>query len=314
MAQFIARRLLQSIPVLLLASIIVFLMIHMIPGDPAYVILGADAQPKEIAALQAEMGLDKPLIVQYGIWIAHVLRGDLGVSYINKFPVIDLIIIKGKATVELAFGSMLVAMFIAIPVGIISALKRGSLFDRIVTGFVSLSYAIPTFWLGILLVLVFALQLKWVPPSGRVEPSRDLAMFFKLLILPSLTLGIPTSAVLGRFLKASLLEVMNQDYIRTARSKGLKERLVVSRHAMRNAMIPVVTVFGLQLGTFLGGAVVTESIFDYPGIGRMMLYAIQTRDYTIVQGTVLLVVVIFIAINLLVDITYGLLDPRIRYN
>ena len=314
MAQFIARRLLQSIPVLLMASIIVFLMIHMIPGDPAYVVLGADAQPKEIAALRSEMGLDKPLIVQYGIWMGHVLRGDLGVSYINKFPVLDLIIIKGQATVELALGSMLVAIIIAVPVGILSALKRGSIFDRLITGFVSLSYAIPTFWLGILLVIVFALQLKWLPPSGRVEPSRNLGMFFKLLILPSLTLGIPTSAVLARFLKASLLEVMNQDYVRTARSKGLKERQVVSRHALRNAMIPVVTVFGLQLGTFLGGAVVTESIFDYPGIGRMMLYAIQTRDYTIVQGTVLLVVVIFIIINLLVDITYGFLDPRIRYN
>ena len=314
MAQFIARRLLQSIPVLLMASIIVFLMIHMIPGDPAYVVLGADAQPKEIAALRSEMGLDKPLIVQYGIWMGHVLTGDLGVSYINKFPVLDLIIIKGQATVELALGSMLVAIIIAVPVGILSALKRGSIFDRLITGFVSLSYAIPTFWLGILLVIVFALQLKWLPPSGRVEPSRNLGMFFKLLILPSLTLGIPTSAVLARFLKASLLEVMNQDYVRTARSKGLKERQVVSRHALRNAMIPVVTVFGLQLGTFLGGAVVTESIFDYPGIGRMMLYAIQTRDYTIVQGTVLLVVVIFIIINLLVDITYGFLDPRIRYN
>lgn len=314
MAQFIARRLLQSIPVLLMASIIVFMMIHFIPGDPAYVILGADAQPKEIAALRAEMGLDQPLVKQYGIWISHVLRGDLGRSYLNKFPVMDLIIIKGKATVELALGSMLVAIIIAVPVGIVSALKRGSLFDRVVTGFVSLSYAIPTFWLGILLVIVFALRLDWLPPSGRVEPTRDLGMFLKLLILPSFTLGIPTSAVLARFLKTSLLEVLNQDYIRTARSKGLKERRVVNRHALRNALIPVVTVFGLQLGTFLGGAVVTESIFDYPGIGRMMLYAIQTRDYTIVQGTVLLVVIIFIVINLLVDITYGFLDPRIRFN
>ena len=314
MAQFVGRRLLQSLPVLLIASIFIFLLIHFIPGDPVYVLLGDSARPKAIAAMQEKMGLDKPLYVQYGVWISHILRGDFGKSYLNGYPVFDLILIKGKATLELTMGAMLVAVIIAFPVGILSAIKRGSIFDRLTTGFVSLSYAIPTFWLGILLVIVFAVQLRWIPPSGRVEPSRDLWMFFKLLILPSLTLGIPTAAVLARFLKASLLEVLNQDYVRTARAKGLKERFVINRHALRNSLIPVVTVFGLQLGTFLGGAVVTESIFDYPGLGSMMLYGIVTRDYTVVQGGVLFVVVAFILINLLVDITYGFLDPRIRYN
>jgi peptide/nickel transport system permease protein len=234
------------------------------------------------------------------------------VSHLNGYPVLDLVWIKFGATLELAAGGMFVALLVATPVGILSALKRGTIFDRLTTAFVSISYSMPPFWLGILLVLLFALQLGWLPPSGRVEISRNPTLFFKLLILPSITLGLPLAAVLARFLKTSLLEVLNQDYIRTARAKGLVERLVISRHAMRNALIPVVTVMGLQLGSLLGGAVVTESIFDWPGMGRMLLHAIQTRDYSIVQGTVLFVVVVFVLINLLVDITYGVLDPRIR--
>jgi len=313
MSRFILSRLIQAIPVLFLASVLVFLLIHFIPGDPAYVVLGPDARPAEIAAKQAEMGLDKPLYVQYAIWLGQVLQGDLGVSQINKYPVFDLLMLKARSTVELALGSMFVAVIIALPVGIASAVKRGSIFDRITTVLPSVFYAVPTFWLGILLVIFFALRLRWVPPSGRVDPSDDFLRFLKLLILPSVTLGVPTSAVLARFVKMSLLEVLNHDYIRTARAKGLAERIVVLRHAMRNALIPVVTVFGLQLGTFLGGALVTESIFNWPGVGSMVLHGILTRDYPIVQGTVLFVVIVFIFMNLLVDITYGFLDPRVRY-
>ena len=312
MVSFILRRLLQAVPVLFLASILVFLLIHIIPGDPALVILGVDARPEEIAALQAEMGLDKPYHVQYVVWLSHVLQGDLGVSHLNGFPVRDLLSIKAKATLELAIGGMIVATVISIPLGVISAIKRGGLLDRAITAFVSVSYAVPTFWLGILLVIIFAIRLRWVPPSGRVESTRNLGMFFKLLVLPSVTLGVPLSAILARFLKMSLLEVMQQQYIVTARSKGLPERKVIFWHMFPNALLPVITVFGLQLGNLLGGAVVTESVFDWPGIGRMLLYAIQTRDYAVVQGTILFVVVIFISMNLLVDITYGLLDPRIR--
>lgn len=313
MGRFILSRLLQAIPVLLMASVLVFLLIHFIPGDPAYAILGDNATPKEIEAVRARLGLDRPLYVQYGVWIGNVLQGDLGVSQINKFPVGRLIWIKARATVELTLGAMLVATVIAFPVGIVSAIRRGSPLDRITTVMVSFFYAVPTFWLGILLVTFIALRLGWLPPSGRVDPSVDLGRFLKALVLPAITLGVPTSAVLARFVKMSMLEVLTQDYIRTARSKGLAERGVVLQHALRNALIPVVTVFGLQFGAFLGGAVVTESIFDWPGLGSTALHAIQSRDYPIVQGVVLFVVVVFILINLLVDISYGFLDPRIRY-
>jgi peptide/nickel transport system permease protein len=314
MGHFIVSRLLQAIPVLLMASVLVFLLIHFIPGDPAYAILGDNATPKEIEAVRAKLGLDRPLYVQYGVWIGNVLQGDLGASQINKFPVGRLIWIKARATVELTLGAMFVATVIAFPVGIISAIRRGSLLDRITTVMVSFFYAVPTFWLGILLVTFIALRLGWLPPSGRIDPSVDFVRFLKALVLPAITLGVPTSAVLARFVKMSMLEVLTQDYIRTARSKGLAERAVVLQHALRNALIPVVTVFGLQFGAFLGGAVVTESIFDWPGLGSTALHAIQSRDYPIVQGVVLFVVVVFILVNLLVDISYGFLDPRIRYD
>lgn len=313
MGRFIASRLLQAIPVVFLASILVFLLIKMVPGDPAWVILGENARPEEYAYLRVQLGLDQPLYVQYGRWLFQVLQGNLGVSQINRFPVGRMLLLKGQASLELALGAMFVATIISFPIGILSAIKRGSLLDRLTTMLTAVFYAVPTFWLGILLVLFVSLRLKLLPPSGRVAPNEDFAQFLRLLILPSMTLGVPTSAVLARFIKMSLLEVLQQDYIRTARSKGLTERLVVVRHALRNSLIPVVTVFGLQLGHFLGGAVVTESIYLWPGLGSMALHGIMTRDYPVVQGVVLFVVVVFVLMNLLVDLTYGFLDPRVRY-
>ena len=313
MARYVIYRLLQAIPVLFLASVLVFSLVRFIPGDPVYAILGENARPAEIAAMRTKMGLDKPIAVQYGLWIGQVLQGDLGVSQINDFPVNKLLWIKARASFELAVGAMTVALLLALPIGTLSAIYQGSVFDRFLTTMTSLFYAVPTFWLGILLVTFVALRLGLVPPSGRVDPEDNFGLFLKLLILPSITLGVPTAAVLARFLKTSLLEVLNQDYVRTARAKGLMERLVVTRHAMRNALIPVVTVFGLQFGTFLGGAVVTESIFDWPGLGGMALQGILKRDYPIVQGAILFVVVVFVLMNLLADLSYGLLDPRIRY-
>jgi len=314
MARFIASRLLQAIPVVFLASVLVFLLIKMIPGDPAWVILGENARTVEYEALREKLGLNQPLYIQYGKWLIHVLQGDLGVSQINRFPVGTMLVLKGQATLELALGAMFVSTVLAFPIGIFSAIKRGSLIDRLLTLVTSLFYAIPTFWLAILLVLFVSLRLKWLPPSGRVAPTEDFGQFLRLLILPAITLGVPTSAVLARFIKMSLLEVLQQDYIRTARSKGLQERMVLIRHALRNALIPVVTVFGLQLGNFLGGAVVTESIYLWPGLGSMALHGILTRDYPVVQGVVLFVVVVFVVMNLLVDLTYGFLDPRVRYD
>lgn len=314
MSRFIASRLLQAIPVIFLASVLVFLLIKLVPGDPARVILGENARPEEYIYLRAKMGLDQPLYIQYGRWLIQVLQGDLGASHINKFPVGRMLVLKGQATLELALGAMAVVMILAFPIGIVSAVKRGSLLDRVTTMMTSIFYAVPTFWLGILLVLFVSLRWKLLPPSGRIAPADDFGQFLRVLILPSITLGVPTSAVLARFIKMSLLEVLQQDYVRTARAKGLAERMVIVRHGLRNSLIPVVTVFGLQLGHFLGGAVVTESIFTWPGLGSMALYGIMTRDFPVVQGVVLFVVVVFVVMNLLVDLTYGFLDPRVRYD
>lgn len=313
MAAYILRRLAQSVPVLILSSILVFGLIRFIPGDPAMLIAGPDALPEQVAAARTRLGLDRPLHVQYLIWLGQILRGDLGVSILNGYPVMDLLKRKFIATLQLTAGGLLVALGLSLPMGILSALRRGGWLERITSLAVALGQAIPTFWLGILLVLVFSLQLKWFPPSGRVEFSQKPVLALRLMVLPSITLGLYSATVLTRFLKSSMLEVLDMDYVRTARTKGLAESWIVSRHVLKNALIPVVTVLGLQLGAFLGGAVVTESIFDWPGIGRLMLQAIGTRDYPVLQGTILFVVIMFIGVTLITDITYGFLDPRIRY-
>ncbi len=313
MTIYVLRRLVQTIPVLFLSSILVFSLIRFIPGDPAMLIAGPDALPEQVLAARKRLGLDRPLHVQYLIWLGQVLRGDLGVSILNGYPVIDLIRRKFGATLQLTAGGLLVALSLALPLGILSAIRRDSWWERITAVVVALGQAIPTFWLGILLVLVFSLQLKWLPPSGHVAFDQQPGLALRLMILPSLTLGFYSATVLTRFLKSSMLEVMDMDYVRTARTKGLREALITSRHVLKNALIPVVTVLGLQLGAFLGGAVVTESIFDWPGLGRLMLQAIGTRDYPVLQGTILFVVITFVCVTLITDLTYGFLDPRIRY-
>jgi peptide/nickel transport system permease protein len=313
MIRYALLRLVQLLPVLLLASVAVWLMIYLIPGDPAIALLGSDATPEQLARARVLMGLDRPLPVQYGLWLARVGRGDLGVSYLNGLPVSTMLAQRIPVTLQLTLASLLVALAIAGPLGIVSAVRPASWIARCVTGYNAVAMAVPTFWLGILLVLCFGLWLRWLPPSGFVpiweEPGRAL----RFLVLPAFTLGAYVSAVLARFTRAALLETLFQDYVRTARAKGLGEGPVVAIHALRNALIPVVTVVGLQFGAFMGGAVITEAIFDYPGLGRMLLQAILTRDYTVVQGTILFVVLAFVVINLLTDLTYALLDPRIRF-
>ena len=260
------------------------------------------------------MGLDRPLPVQYALWLGRVVRGDLGVSYLNGLPVTTMLAQRIPVTLQLTLASLVVALAIAAPLGIVSAVRPRSWIARAVTGYNALAMAVPTFWLGILLVLCFGLWLRWLPPSGYVPFWQEPARAVRFLILPAFTLGAYVSAVLARFTRAALLETLYQDYVRTARAKGLGERPVVGIHALRNALLPVVTVVGLQFGAFMGGAVITEAIFDYPGLGRMLLQAILTRDYTVVQGTILFVVVAFVVINLLTDLAYALLDPRIRYS
>ena len=313
MKAYILRRLLHLIPVLFLTSVIVFLLVYLIPGDPAQTILGPDARPEQVKAVRQEMGLDKPLPLQYVIWLGRALRGNLGKSFINDYPTLQLILMKLPVTLDLTVASFLVALAISLPLGVLSAIRPHGWVNWFSFYYNALAMAVPTFWLGILLVLVFGLQLKLLPTSGYVPSFSDPLKALRFLALPAFTLGAYVSAVLARFLKAALLETLHQDYVRTARSKGLRERSVITGHALKNAMIPVVTVLGLQFGAFMGGAVITEAIFDYPGMGRMLLYAILTRDYAVVQGTILFVVTAFVLINLATDVVYAFLDPRIRY-
>jgi peptide/nickel transport system permease protein len=313
MQRYVARRLLQAIPTVLLASVVVFLMIYLIPGDPASTILGPNAFPDQVAALRREMGLDQPLPVQYLIWLGRVLRGDLGESFINGFPVAELLLRRLAATVQLTVAALLLAVVLAFVVGMASVMYRGRLGGRLAMAWLGLSYAVPTFWLGVLLIILFSVQLGVLPPTGYESIVANPGEGWRYLLLPALTLGVYTSSVLARFLRSALLEVIGLDYIRTAQAKGLPERRVFLRHALKNALIPVITVLGVQFGTLLGGAVVTEAVFDWPGVGQMLLYAIRVRDYTVVQGTVLFLVVVFVLLNLVTDIAYGVLDPRIRY-
>jgi peptide/nickel transport system permease protein len=313
MQRYIARRLLQAIPTVFLASVVVFLMIYLIPGDPASTILGPNAFPDQIAALKKEMGLDLPLPQQYLIWLSRVVRGDLGVSFINGFPVTELLMRRLGATVQLTIAALALATVMAFVISLVSVMNRGRFINRLAMFWLGLSYAVPTFWLGVLLIMLFSVQLKLLPPTGYASIIEEPGEGWRYLLLPAVTLGIYTSSILARFLRSSLLEVVGQDFVRTAQAKGLPERLVFLRHALQNALIPVVTVLGVQFGTLLGGAVVTEAVFDWPGVGQMLLYSIRVRDYTVVQGTVLFLVVVFLVLNLITDILYGFIDPRIRY-
>ena len=313
MGKYALRRLLQMIPVLVIVSILIFAIIHLIPGNPAEIMAGPNATDEQLAALNHQYGLDQPLWTQYFIWIKNVLGGNLGTSFINGFPVGKLIMQRIPATVELALAAALIGLLISFPLGIISALKPGSFIDFFTTLFSALSFAVPSFWLAILLILLFSLHFKALPPSGRPVFSEDPGGHLKSLIMPALTLGIAMAAKLTRYLRSSMLDVLNQDYTRTARAKGLSESTVVIRHAIRNALIPVVTVFGLQVGDLLSGAIIVESIFAWPGVGRLTIQAIGWRDYSILQASVMFIVLAFLTVNLLTDLTYGLINPRIRY-
>jgi peptide/nickel transport system permease protein len=314
MARHVVVRVGQMVPVLFIASVAVWLLIYLIPGDPALALLGPDVTPEQLARARARMGLDRPWPVQYALWLGRVVTGDLGVSYLNGLPVRTMLAQRIPVTLQLTVASLVVAVLIAAPLGILGAARPRSWVGRLATGYNALAMAVPTFWLGILLVLLFGLYLRWLPTSGFVPIWQEPAKALRFLILPALTLGAYVSAVLARFTRAALLESLDQDYVRTARAKGVAEPSVIGLHALKNALIPVVTVLGLQFGAFMGGAVITEAIFDYPGLGRMLLQAILTRDYTVVQGTILFVVSAFVVINLLTDLAYAFLDPRIRYS
>ena len=312
MFRFVVRRLVLSIPILLLVSIMVFGLIHLIPGDPARVILGQEATPEAIAGLRHELGLDRPLIVQYLTWLGNVLRGDLGRSLADRSPVIEQIKLRLPVTLELTIGTFIVALLIALPAGILSATRRGSVVDYASTLVALGGLSIPSFWLAIMFILFFAVRLRWLPASGYVPFTEDPRANLAAMIMPMVATGIRESAALTRMLRSSMLEVLSADYVRTARSKGLSEWLVVIRHALRNALVPVVTSAGLLLAGLLGGLVITETIFAIPGFGRLIVEAIYQRDFVTVQGAVLVSALLVVVVNLIVDLIYALIDPRIR--
>ncbi len=302
--EFLLRRLLWTLPVLLGVLTLVFFLLHLVPGDPVDVMLGESALPADREQMRAQLGLDRPIAVQYGVYLRNTLSGDLGTSFTSRRAVMAEIAERLPATLELMLGAMAVAFAIALPLGVLAALYHGRWIDYLASGFALLGVAIPNFWLGPLLILLFAIQLDWLPVNERGGPEH--------LVLPAITLGTALAALLSRMIHTSLVEVLGEDYIRTARAKGLPERIVVATHAMRNAAIPVITVTGLQIGALLSGAIITESIFDWPGLGSLLLEAIYGRDYALVQGCVLVIAVSYIAVNLLTDLLYGWVDPRIR--
>ncbi len=304
MRQYLKRRLLTLLPVIFGVVTAVFLIIHLIPGDPAALMLSENANPADIEALRTRLGLDRPLGVQYYHFWANLFRGNLGESIYQRQPVFDLIMERFPNTALLAVCAVLVSLVIAFPLGIFSALRQRTAVDYLSLGFSILGISMPVFWLGPLLILVFAVQLHWLPVTGMGS--------WKHLVLPSLTLGFGLSAITIRMIRSSMIEVMNQDYIRTAFAKGLGRGRVVWKHALKNVMIPVITIVGLQLGALFGGVIITEKVFSYPGLGSLLINAIRGRDYPLVQGAILVIALTYIGINLLVDLLYSRVDPRIR--
>jgi peptide/nickel transport system permease protein len=303
--QYIARRLILTIPVVIGVSIIVFSIIRMIPGDPARAIAGVQATPEFIQQVRVRYALDRPMHVQYGLFVSGLVRGDLGQSTFSGRPVTTEIRERFPRTLTLASISLLIATVVGVSAGIVSATRRNSVFDNVSMLVALVGVAAPVFWLALMLQLLFSVQLRLLPATGLGT--------WRHLVLPSITLGMASAALMARITRSSMLDVLKQEYITTARAKGLSERVIIYKHALKNALIPVVTVLGLQFGILLGGAVLTETVFAWPGVGRLLVDAILRRDYPIVQGTVLLLAFLFVLINLVVDVVYAFLDPRIHY-
>ncbi len=304
MFSFLISRLVSAAIVVLGVSCLVFLFIHIVPGDPVEVMLGESARPADREALRQALGLDQPLLTQMGHYYSNLFQLDLGTSLYSQRPIAEMLMERIPATAELAFAALVVAIAIAFPLGVLAAVRKGSRWDQGAMGLSLLGVSIPNFLMGPILILVFSLWLGWFPVSGRDG--------FASLVLPALTLGTAMAAILSRMVRATLLETLHEDYIRTARAKGLSESAVVWRHAMRNALLPVTTLLGLQLGTLLGGAVITEVVFSWPGLGQLTIEAIQKRDYPVVQACVLLISLTYVVVNTLTDLLYGWLDPRVR--
>lgn len=327
MFRYIVRRLIQMIPLLIGISILVFLLVHLSPGDPVRMLLGEEATDEDVARLNAVYGFDQPLPTQYFRWASNAIRGDLGVSIRQTIPVHTLIFERLGATLELALVSVFIAILLGIPIGIFAATRRGSVWDYVSMILSLIGVSMPGFWLGLMLLSYVALRVDWLPMFGRDASvfgglwvlitqfkADQLITALRYVLLPALALGVSMMAIIARLTRSSLLEVLGKDYIRTAHAKGLARRVVVIKHGLRNALLPVITIVGIQFGAMLGGAVVTETVFAWPGVGRLVVNAISQRDFPIIQGGVLMMAIIFTMVNLLVDISYAVVNPRIRYD
>ncbi|QRG65204.1 nickel ABC transporter permease [Brevibacillus choshinensis] len=314
MATFIAKRVFSMIPVLLVVSVVVFLLVHLVPGDPAAVMLGSEATPQQLAELQEELGLNKPLQEQFFNWFVHMLSGDLGNSLVSNKEVTTLIIERLPATMALILYALLISVVIAIPLGIISAVRHNTRWDYTAMLIALIGVSIPNFWAGLLLIMAFSLHLGWFPSTGYVEITKNIWSHFEHLALPAFALGFLQAGIVTRMTRSSMLEVLKQDYIRTIRAKGGTEKVVILKHALKNSMIPIITIIGINFGLLLGGTVVVETIFSIPGIGQLLVQSVFNRDYPVIQGVILCVAVIYVLISLVVDLLYAYFDPKIDYN
>jgi peptide/nickel transport system permease protein len=309
---YLLRRLVQLIPVLLLASLVVFSIIHLIPGDPVEVMLGEERYDRtQYEILRQKMGLDEPLYVQYAHWLGRVVQGDLGQSLRTQRPVLDTVIERFPATIYLALAALILGILIAIPAGVLAAVRQNTIYDYSAMGFALFGIAVPNFWFALLLILGFGLYLGWFPTLGYVDPTANFTKFLWHLTLPAIVLGTDLASTVTRYVRAEMLEQLRLDYVRTARAKGVPRRLVIYKHALRNSLIAATTVIGLHVGRLLGGSTVIETVFAWPGVARLVLEAVYSRDYPLLQGAVLFLAVTFVAVNLLVDVVYKWLDPRI---
>lgn len=313
MLGYLIRRILAAIPVMGVVALVVFLLLRLTPGDPAAILAGDNASPEQLARIRASLGLNEPLYTQFFSWIGKLLHGDLGVSLISQVPVLQMISQRIEPTLSVAISTLLLSIIIAVPLGVIAAWKHGTWIDRFVMALSVIGFSVPVFVIGYVLIQIFAIDLRWFPVQGFRTMSRGFGPFFERLVLPTLTLSFIYVALIARMTRAAMLDVLGEDYVRTARAKGITESRVLLRHALRNAAVPVITVIGTGFALLISGVVVTESVFNLPGIGRLTVDAVLARDYPVIQGMILLTSGIYVAVNLLIDVAYTLLDPRIRY-
>jgi peptide/nickel transport system permease protein len=313
MVSYILRRVLATLPVMAIVALLVFSLLYIAPGDPAAVIAGDQASPADVERIRQSLGLDRPFLVQFGTWVWRILHGDLGTSIFTNLPVASLIAQRIEPTLSLMAITLVITILVAVPLGVVAAWKAGSFVDRAIMGFAVLGFSLPVFVVGYILAYVFALQFEWLPVQGYTPLAQGFRPWLENLILPAVALGCVYIALIARITRASMLEVLQQDYIRTARAKGLGQRSILFVHALKNAAVPIVTVIGIGIALLIGGAVVTESVFAIPGLGRLTVDAILRRDYPVIQGIVLMFSFLYTLVNLMVDVTYTLVDPRIRY-